>query len=551
MKEIYDVLIIGCGISGLTTAIRLHEAGFSCLVLSKEPDPTETNTRYAQGGIIAWKEGDTPEALAKDIMEAGQHYNNHAAVARLSQQGPKLVYDFLIDHIGTEFSRDQQGNIDYTEEAAHSDRRIIHYEDHTGEQIEQALYAYAKKIGVPILADHTAIDLITNNHHSLDTQELYKPREVMGAYVLDNTSGEVRRYCSHHVVLATGGVGNLYQHTTNPLGATGDGISMAYHAGADIINAEFVQFHPTSLFHKDIKRFLISESLRGEGARLTTIDGIEFMKDYSPLRDLAPRDVVARSIYGQMGKDGTEYVLLDLAHNYHGKQPIPQRFSQIYSTCKQGGIDITQEPIPVVPAAHYFCGGIKVDEYGRTSIKNLYAVGEVSCTGLHGANRLASTSLLEGLLWGWNAAGNMMTALCYHTDPSTQRSKPNWDTNNEANDVSRMRRIDNARFANIPEWTPPAYQETFDPLLIKQDWKAIQLTMWNYAGIIRTKKGLDRAQADLSYYSHRILKFYREAKLNKDIIELRNGISAARIIVGAALHNTASAGCHYIEELDQ
>lgn len=532
MEKVYDILIIGCGISGLTTAIRLHEAGFSCLVVSKESDPTETNTRYAQGGIIAWKEGDTPESLAEDILEAGQHYNNHTAVDRLSRQGPRLVYDFLIDHIGTEFSRDRQGNIDYTEEAAHSDRRIIHCEDHTGEQIEQALYAYATKIGVPILADHTAIDLITNNHHSRDTQELYKPREVMGAYVLDNMTGEVNRCCAHHVVLATGGVGNLYQHTTNPPGATGDGISMAYHAGADIINAEFVQFHPTSLFHKDIKRFLISESLRGEGARLTAIDGTEFMKDYSPLGDLAPRDVVARSIYEQMGKDGTEYVLLDLAHNYHGEQPIAQRFSQIYSTCRQGGIDITQDPIPVVPAAHYFCGGIKVDEHGRTSIKNLYAVGEVSCTGLHGANRLASTSLLEGLLWGWNAASDIMGALC---------------DDSQTDCVGRMRRIDPARFTSIPEWDTPTQQEIFDPLLIKQDWKAIQLTMWNYAGIIRTQKGLERARADLSYYSHRILKFYREARLNKDIIELRNAISTAGIIVGAALHNTTSTGCHYIQ----
>ncbi|MCF7934335.1 MAG: L-aspartate oxidase [Spirochaetia bacterium] len=531
MQEIYDVLIIGTGIAGLTTAIRLHEAGIRLLIVSKESDPIETNTRYAQGGIIAWKQGDPPASLAADIYEAGQHYNSTDAVQTLSQDGPGLVFDFLIEHIGTQFSTDEQGHIDYTEEAAHSDRRIIHFEDHTGEQIEQALYAYAQKIGVPILADHTAIDLITNNHHSNDTQELYRQREVFGAYILENTTGEVKRCCAHHVVLATGGVGNLYQHTTNPTGATGDGISMAYHAGADIINTEFVQFHPTSLFHKDIKRFLISESLRGEGARLTDLQGNEFMSRYSPLGDLAPRDVVARSIYDQMSRDGTEYVLLNLADHYQGSQPITTRFSQISGVCKRGGIDITREPIPVVPAAHYFCGGIKVDTCARTSLKNLYAVGEVSCTGLHGANRLASTSLLEGLLWGWNAAGNIMGAMC--EQPLTETS------------AAELKRVKLERFAHIPEWDTPKDQETFDPLLLKQDWKAIQLTMWNYAGIIRTKKGLDRAQADLGYYAHRILKFYREAQLTRDIIELRNGITTARIIVGAALHNTVSTGCHY------
>ena len=548
MDEIFDVLIIGAGIAGLTTAIRLHEAKLKTVLITKESNPTETNTKYAQGGIIAWKEGDSPEVLAADIALAGQYHCHNEAVTEFSTKGPKLVFDFLIDHIGTKFSRDENGAIDYTEEAAHSSRRIIHVEDHTGEQIELALFAYAKKIGVPILADHTAVDLITNNHHSTDTQERYKPREVMGAYVLNNETGKVTRCCSQVVVLATGGVGNLYQHTTNPAGATGDGISMAYHAGADIINAEYVQFHPTALFHKDIKRFLISESLRGEGAKLLNIHGNEFMLNYSSLGELAPRDVVARSIYDTMSKDGSEYVLLDLCNNYTGTQPIQKRFSQIYSTCLRGGIDITREPIPVVPAAHYFCGGIKVDTYGRTSIKNLYAVGEVSCTGLHGANRLASTSLLEGLLWGWNAAGRLISSLSETQSFETNKLYPSISPGEAKESGSSIPlRIDTSRFAAIPEWDYPTVQENFDPLLLKQDWKAIQLTMWNYAGIIRTKKGLERAQADLSYYAHRILKFYREAQLTKDIIELRNGISTARIIVGAALHNTASAGCHYRE----
>jgi L-aspartate oxidase len=251
------------------------------------------------------------------------------------------------------------------------------------------------------------------------------------------------------------------------------------------------------------------------------------MERYSPLGDLAPRDVVARSIYQQMSLDGSEYVLLDLASGYRGSEPINQRFSQIYQTCKSGGIDITREPIPVVPAVHHFCGGIKVDLAGRSSLNNLYAIGEVSCTGVHGANRLASTSLLEGLLWGWEAAGSIQEEL---ESGGTGGRKPP------------------SRFNTIRLWEVPKNQENFDPLLIGQDWKAIQLTMWNYAGIIRTKKGLERAQADLGYYAHRILKFYREAQLSREIIELRNAVTAAGIITAAAKHNTRSIGCHYIAD---
>ncbi|MEA5033733.1 MAG: L-aspartate oxidase [Sphaerochaeta sp.] len=519
--EIYDVLIIGCGLSGLTAAIRLHEAGMNILVVTKESNPLECNTYHAQGGIIAWKQGDSPESLKQDILEAGMHCNNETAVEELVAHGPRLVFDFLVDHIGTQFSRDADGQLAYTGEAAHSERRILHFEDRTGEQIETSIHRYAQEMGLNILCEHTAIDLITNNHHSENIQETYKPREVMGAYILDNATGQVKRICAKQVVLASGGIGNLYQHTTNPAGATGDGISMAYHAGADIINAEYIQFHPTCLFHRDIKRFLISESLRGEGARLLDIKGRTFMKDYSPMEDLAPRDIVARSIFNRMGKDGTEYVLLDLYSHYQGQEPIAKRFSRIYSTCMEGGIDITKEPIPVVPAAHYFCGGVKVNLVGKTSLENLYALGEVSCTGVHGANRLASTSLLEALLWGYNCADDIIKG----------RQKP----------------TDLKRFADLREWEVPPMQEEFDPLLLQQDWKAIQLTMWNYVGIIRTRKGLRRAQADLGYFSHRIIQFYQEAQLNRDIIELRHAITAAGIITNAALRNNSPKGCHYME----
>ncbi|HOJ63732.1 MAG TPA: L-aspartate oxidase [Spirochaetota bacterium] len=521
MRKYFDVIIVGSGIAGLTSGIYLKEAGFNVIVITKNSEISECNTNYAQGGIVAYKEGDAKEKLIKDILEAGCNYNNYKAVEILAEEGPKLVFEFLIDKIGIDFSKNRNGKIDYTEEAAHSERRIIHYKDHTGEKIETSLIEYAKKINLPILTNFTAIDLITNNHHSEDYQELYKQREVMGVYVLDNLSGEVHTFFSSIVILATGGIGNLYQYTTNPASATGDGISMAYRSGADIINTEFIQFHPTALFHKDIKRFLISESLRGEGARLLNHKGEFFMEKYSPLKDLAPRDVVARAIYEEINQSGKEYMFLDIAHYYKGEKPIKDRFSKIYETCLKGGIDITKDPIPIVPAAHYFCGGIKVDEFGRSSIKNLYAIGEVSCTGVHGANRLASISLLEGLLWAKRSSMDIIENFCA---------------------------IKKERFEFIPDWKVPENVEEFDNILIYQDWKAIKLTMWNYAGIIRTKKGLERAQSDLNYYAHRIFKFYKEAKLTVDIIELRNAIVTAQIIVNSAIHNEKSIGCHYIKK---
>jgi len=343
----------------------------------------------------------------------------------------------------------------------------------------------------------------------------------MGVYALDNKKGEIKTILSQKIILASGGLGNIYQHTTNPVGCTGDGLSMAHRAGADIINAEFVQFHPTSLYHKDIERFLISESLRGEGARLINHSGEKFMSHYSPLKDLAPRDVAARAIFSEMSKSGSNYMLLDLAGYYKGEVPINERFSNIYNTCLKGGIDITSQPIPIVPAAHYFCGGIKIDLQGRSSLKNLYAIGEVSCSGLHGANRLASSSLLEALLWA------------------------KLSSNSIALDKAK---IDLNRFKHIPDWLEPSNSENFDPLLLQQDMKAIQMTMWNYAGIIRTRKGLERAWFDINYYSKRIFQFYKSAKLNRAVIELRNAVVSASIIINAATHNKRSIGCHFIKK---
>jgi L-aspartate oxidase len=519
MRKIYDVIIVGTGISGLSAAAFLRNSGLDVLVITKEKDLAETNTNYAQGGIIAWKEGDRKEELKRDILAAGVNYCFDDAVEMFAEEGPKLVFDFFINEMGIDFNRTTEGEFDYTEEAAHSTRRILHYADHTGEKIQSSLIDFVSKFDIEILVDHTCIDLITNSHHSRNPRELYLQEEVLGVYVLDNVSGEIKTLLASKIILATGGLGNLYQHTTNPASATGDGLSMAYRAGADIINAEFVQFHPTSLFHKDIKRFLISEALRGEGAKLIDHDGNEFMHEYSPLKELAPRDVVARAIYDKMSKTGKQYMLLDLANNYKGEEPIEKRFSKIYDTCLSGGIDITKEPIPIVPAAHYFCGGIKVGLDGKSTLKNLYAIGETSCTGLHGANRLASSSLLEGLLWAKKS-----------TDDIKRNFKP----------------VSAQRFAEIPDWQLPIYREEFDDLLLLQDWKAIQLTMWNYAGIIRTEKGLSRAKADLNYFSHRILSFYRQARLTKQIIELRNGIVCASLVADAAVHNKKSLGCHFV-----
>lgn len=521
MRDIFDVIIVGTGISGLTAGINLAESGLKVAILTKSDELSESNTNYAQGGIIAYKEGDSPQKLSEDIFKAGCFYNNREAVKQLAEEGPKLVFDFLINKVKMEFNKKNDGSYDYTEEAAHSTRRILHYQDHTGDKIEESLIKYARQLNIDIYTSYTAIDLITNNHHSKDCQALYKPREVLGVYFLNNKEQRVETFFSNFVILATGGVGNLYQYTTNPPSATGDGISMAHRAGADIINSEFIQFHPTCLFHKDIKRFLISESLRGEGAKLIDSKGNQFMHKYSSLKELAPRDVVSRAVYEEMNKLGSEYMLLDLASHYKGEKPIKDRFSKIYETCLSGGIDITKQPIPIVPAAHFYCGGIKVDKRGRSSIKNLYAIGETSCTGLHGANRLASDSLLEGMLWGKKSSEDI---------------------------IKSFKETKKERFDSIPDWKAPVNVEEFDPILIYQDWNAIKLTMWNYAGIIRTKKGLERASSDLNYYAHRIFKFYKEAKLNRDIIELRNAIITAGIIVDQAIHNDKSLGCHFIKE---
>jgi L-aspartate oxidase len=516
-SEPWDLVIVGSGIAGLTAAISAAGRGARVAVLSKEESLSECNTRYAQGGIVAKGEGDSPELLAEDIMKAGEYLNSREAVETVVKEGPGLVEGLLAERAGVPFQRRGDGSFDVTREAAHSVRRIYHVKDRTGAEIERCLLEAALSMeSVKAFPSCMAIDVITNTHHSRDLQERYKPVRSLGVYAFMENTGEVVPFFAKAVILATGGVGNLFLHTSNPPGATGDGIAMAYRAGADIINAEYVQFHPTVLFNPDVSRFLISEALRGEGARLMNRKGEYFMDRYQPgLRDLAPRDQVARAIYLEMEATGSPYMLLDTKRM---KVDPAERFPSIHETCASIGIDIRNDPIPVVPAAHYFCGGIKTDLRGRTSVPGLYAVGECACNGVHGANRLASVSLLEGLVFG-TRAGNAALG--------EEEVKP---------DVIR----------GIPEWVSPDREEQVDPILVYHDLLNIQTCMWDYAGILRTRKRLARAIADLNYLDHRIESFYREAGLSKKLVELRNGVVAASLIARAAQANPRSLGCHYV-----
>ncbi len=515
----FDLIVLGGGIAGLSAAITAAERGLAVAVVSKESQLLESNTRWAQGGIVGKSEEDSESLLERDIMEAGAGVNSREAVRLLVREGPKLTRSFLKEKVGVPFTLDETGEPALTMEAAHSIRRIFYAKDRTGEAIQTALVEFVSRMpNVAVFTDHTAIDLITNVHNSTDPQEKYRRTRVIGVYTHDAGSNIVRAFFAPSVILATGGVGNLFLHTSNPVGATGDGVAMAYRIGAEVLNAEYIQFHPTVLFHRDVKRFLISEALRGEGAKLMNRTGEYFMDRYQPEQaDLAPRHEVARAIYREMEREDMEYVRLDATRITEVE--VEERFPGIFRQCMSLGIDIRREPIPVVPAAHYFCGGVKVDLDGRTSIDGLLAAGEVACTGVHGANRLASVSLLEGLVWGIRCG-------VYVSD--------------------RAPTLDRRIVDSVPDWREPDVVEDFDPVLVNQDFRTIQSTMWNYAGIIRSRKRLLRALADLDYLSHRVEQFYRGAKLTRRIIELRDAVLAASLIVRAALANPQSKGCHYV-----
>jgi len=514
-----DVLIIGSGIAGCSAALHLADAGLSVMMLTKASEPYISNTYYAQGGIIGQCDGDTPKCLEADILAAGAGLCNPAAVRHLAGKGPALVKDFLLEKMEVPFTK-KAGKPDCTAEAAHSMRRIYHCDDVTGQRIETTLLqAVAAHSGIELRTATMAVDLITNTHHSTDPLERYRPRRCFGAYALDLNSGEVERILSINTILATGGIGAVYLHSTNPKGATGDGVAMAYRAGIPIINSEFVQFHPTTLYLADSnERFLISESVRGEGAVLVDRQGKAFMRDFHPDADLAPRDVVARAIFTKMLNEDAPNMYLDLSR-VEKDMDFASRFPNITKTCRERGIRVPDDAIPVVPAAHYFCGGIKSDTDGSTGVSGLYAIGECACTGLHGANRLASTSLLEGLVWGVEAAHQI---------------------------AGKKEKVSSERTRFIPEWDMPA-GVTADPILIQNDVRQLKTTTWNYVGIIRNHSRLNRAKQDLSQLFDSIDVFYRQNRISRPLLELRNMITVARIIALAAGRNSRSVGCHFLE----
>ncbi len=511
-----DVLIIGSGIAGCATALSAAEAGANVLLINTDSDPTESNTAYAQGGIVAAVNGDSADMLAHDIESAGAGLCNPEAVRYLAENGPKMVQEILVDHIGVNFSKTESGDFDVTEEAAHSIPRIFHADDLTGRAIiESMVEATRQHERIDFRTGYMAVDLLNVSQHGANRLDIYRPPHCVGAYILNKESGDILTVAAQQTVLATGGLGRVYLHTTNPINARGDGLAMAYRIGARLLNLEYIQFHPTTLYHRDANSFLISESLRGEGARLVNKDGDTFMERYDERGSLAPRDIVARGIQDEMLRSGRSCVYLDISHK--DADWIRGRFPHIYKNCLQYDIDITKRRIPVVPAAHYACGGVAVDLNGQTSIPNLRAVGEVSCTGLHGANRLASTSLLEGLLWGWT-------------------------TGEDCAKAAKDNRMD------IPAIRPfIAEKEPADPALIAQDWLSLRYTMWNYVGLSRTPRRLARAMEIVRELQQEILGFYQEAQPTEAVIGLRNGITSALAILFAAQRNHESRGCHHVE----
>lgn len=511
----YDVLIIGTGIAGLSSAARLAEKGLKIAIVTREKDPAITNTSWAQGGIIYSKGSE--ESLIEDILKASSGTSSLEAARLVAYESSAILEDLLINKAHSGFEKDGAGELKFTKEAAHSCARILYKGDFTGKEIQITLLNYLKNNfpNVTFFTSHTAIDLLTALHHGVTIQQRYEENKVLGAYVLNQETKAVHKILAKFTILATGGIGALYLHHSNSEGARGDGHAMARRAGAVLTDMEFIQFHPTTFYGGAThRRFLISEAVRGEGGVLLNSAGERFMKKYHPDMELAPRDVVARAIAEEIIETKSDCVYLDITH----KNPewIKNRFPTIYKFCLEHDIDMATDRIPVVPAAHYTCGGVKSDLKGLTTLQNLYAVGEVACTGLHGANRLASTSLLEGMTFGYFAA----------------------------NDI--IKNVDNEKIYSeemIKNWIDGT--EAVDTALIHQDWQTLKQTMWNYVGLTRSRHRLARAEAMFSELTDEINRFYKDASLVDSLIGLRNAVEVGQIVLLASRRNTQSIGCFY------
>lgn len=508
----FDYIVVGSGIAGLTFALKVAPHGRVAIITKK--GLTDANTQYAQGGISAvTKPTDSFDLHVADTLRAGAGLCHETVVRTIVEDGPERVQG-LID-LGMEFTREDSISPDgerfYSlgKEGGHSKRRVLHAKDATGREVMRALLAAVERApNVSVFEDHMAIDLVT-------TGKLGQvgDNRCVGAYVLNRASGVVETFAAPVTLLATGGCGKVYLYTTNPDIATGDGLAMAYRAGVQVANMEFVQFHPTCLYHPRAKSFLVSEALRGEGAVLRDLQGESFMEEEHPLASLAPRDIVARVIDSKMKRSGADHVLLDITHK--PARFIIERFPHIYSTCQKFGVDITKEPIPVVPAAHYQCGGVVADVDGQTELPGLLAVGEVACTGLHGANRLASNSLLEGLVCAHRAAQSVLMGASDFED------------------------------VEIPAWQSGHATDPDELVVVSHNWDEIRRCMWDYVGIMRTNKRLLRARQRIENLREEIRQYYWDFKVTADLLELRNIALVAELIINSALRRPESRGLHY------
>ncbi len=506
-----DVLIIGSGAAGLTLALRLAEK-HQVTVLSKGP-VSEGSTFYAQGGIAAvFDETDSIESHVEDTLIAGGGLCDRDAVSFIASNARHCV-QWLIDN-GMLFDKENpdalEGRYHLTREGGHSHRRILHSADATGRAVETTLVSQAlSHPNIHIIERSNAVDLIVSDKIGLPGE-----RRVVGAYIWNRKREKVETCRARSVVLATGGAAKVYQYTTNPDVASGDGIAMAWRAGCRVANLEFNQFHPTCLFHPDARNFLLTEALRGEGAILKRPDGSRFMPDFDPRAELAPRDIVARAIDHEMKRLGADCMYLDISHK--PAEFIRAHFPMIDEKLQTLGFDLTKEPIPIVPAAHYTCGGVVVDRQGLTDITGLYAIGEVSYTGLHGANRLASNSLLECLVYGWSAAEHI---------------------NQHLQDVSMPE--------SLPQWDESRVDDSDERVVIQHNWYELRLLMWDYVGIVRTTKRLERALRRINMLQQEIDEYYANFRISNNLLELRNLVQVAELIVRCAMERKESRGLHF------